>query len=111
MASSTSMSYLRRSRLLGISIDGTAAAAMAHYVVRLTFSARDASGGPVSFLVTARSSTLLAAKYGIAAHGTSSVALDVQPAGGRAHSALEIEATDQVGNEPAIVRTRASKAF
>ena len=56
------------------------------YVVRLAFTARDASGGPVSFLVTAKSGALLAAKYGIAVGETSSVVLNVRPRAGSAKS-------------------------
>jgi hypothetical protein len=77
------------------------------HVVRLTFSARDASGGPVSFLATARSSTLLGAKYGIAGSGETSVVLSVRPRSGDRAVRLEIVATDQVGNERTIVRLRA----
>lgn len=76
------------------------------YVVRLAFTARDASGGPVSFIVTARSSALLAAKYGIAVAETSSLVLNVRPRAGERTITLEIAATDQVGNERAIVRLR-----
>jgi hypothetical protein len=77
------------------------------HVVRLTFSARDASGGPVSFLATARSSTLLGAKYGIAGSGETSVVLSVRPRAGERAVRLEIVATDEVGNERTIVRLRA----
>ena len=77
------------------------------YVVRLAFRARDDSGGPVSFLVTAKTSLLLAAKYAIARPGTSSVALHVRPRVGERTIRLEIAATDQVGNERTFVRMRA----
>ena len=77
------------------------------HVARVVFSARDASGGPVSYLVAAKSSTLLAAAYGIARPGMTSVALRVRPRAGERSVRVEIEATDQVGNERAIVRVRA----
>ena len=77
------------------------------HVVRLTFSARDASGGPVSFLATARSGTLLGAKYGLAGSGETSVVLRVRPRTGERAVRLEIMATDQVGNERTIARLRA----
>jgi hypothetical protein len=76
------------------------------YRIRVAFRARDALAGPVSYFVTAKSSVLLAAKYGIASSGTSSVALDVRPAGGERTVRLGIEASDRVGNLSTIVRTR-----
>ena len=77
------------------------------YVVRLAFRARDASGGPVSFLVTARSRGLLAAKYGVALPETSFVVLNVLPRAGERRVRLDIEASDQVGNVRAVFRTPA----
>jgi hypothetical protein len=77
------------------------------YRIRVAFRARDALGGPVSYLVTAKTSVLLAAKYGIASSGTSSLSLDVRPAGGERTVRLGIEASDRVGNLSTIVRTRA----
>ena len=74
------------------------------YLIRLRLSARDASGGQVNFLVTARSSILLAAKYGIAPSGTASVVLGVRPRPGEHRVRLEVAANDQVGNERTIVR-------
>jgi hypothetical protein len=76
------------------------------YVVRISFKACDASGGPVSYLVTGRSSLLLAAKYGIAGSGTTSVVLGVHPRAAEHSVRVEIEAADQVGNERLIARTR-----
>ena len=63
--------------------------------------------GPVSFLVTARSRVLLAAKYGVALPDTSGVVLNVLPRAGERRVRLDIEASDQVGNVRTIVRTRA----
>jgi hypothetical protein len=76
------------------------------YVVRVAFSTRDASGGPVSFLVTARSSILLGARYGVASPGASVVVLNVHPRDGERAVRLEISATDQFGNERTVARTR-----
>lgn len=73
------------------------------HVVRLTFRARDALGGPVSFLATARGSILLGAKYGIAGSRETSVVLSVRPRAGERAVRLEIVAIDQVGNERKIV--------
>lgn len=76
------------------------------HVIRLTFRARDVLGGPVSFLATARGSTLLGAKYGIAGSGETSVVLSVRPRASERAVRLEIVATDQVGNERTIVLIR-----
>jgi len=77
------------------------------YVVRLAFRARDASGSPVSFLVTVRSSILLAAKYGSAGPGPTSIVLKVSPRTGERLVRLEISAIDHVGNERVIGRVQA----
>jgi hypothetical protein len=74
------------------------------HVVRVSFRAHDASGGPVSYLVAARSGVLLAASYGVARSGTTSVALRVRPRSGERSLRVAIEATDQVGNVRTVVR-------
>jgi hypothetical protein len=76
------------------------------YTVRVSFVARDASGGPVSYLVAARSSVLLAASYGIARPGTTAVALRVRPRAAEQSVSVEIEAVDQVGNVRTVARAR-----
>ncbi len=77
------------------------------YVVRVSFRAHDDFGGPVSYLVTARSRFLLAAKYDTALPETSSVVLHVRPRTDDRMVRLEIEASDPLGNVRSIARTRA----
>ena len=74
------------------------------YLIRLRLSARDPAGGQVTFLVTARSSILLAAKYDTAPSGSASVVLSVRPRAGERRVRLEVAANDQVGNERTVVR-------
>ena len=74
------------------------------YLIRLRLSARDPAGGQVTFLVTARSSILLAAKYDTAPSGSASVVLRMRPRAGERRVRLEVAANDQVGNERTVVR-------
>ena len=74
------------------------------HVVWVSFRARDTAGGSVSYLVTAKSSAVLAAKYGLARSGTTSVVLTVRPRTGERSLRIEIEAVDEVGNVRLVVR-------
>lgn len=91
-----------------IAVDGPRQPGRA-YTVRVSFVARDASGGPVSYLVAARSSVLLAASYGIARPGVTAVALSVHPRAGEQSVSVEIEAVDQVGNVRTVARARSMR--
>jgi hypothetical protein len=79
------------------------------YTVRVSFMARDASGGPVSYVVAAKSSALLAASYGTARPGTTAVALRVRPHDAERSVSVEIDAVDQVGNVRTVARARSMR--
>ena len=75
------------------------------YLIRVELSTRDnVRGNPVSFLLTAWSRFLLAAKSGTTSTGTASIAVRIRPVEAARRIRLKVEVWDPVGNEADLVR-------
>jgi hypothetical protein len=96
VAPTVAVSKVSASRLRG---------ARGDYLIRVELSTRDnVPGNPVSFMLTARSRFLLAARSGTTSTGTATIAVRIRPDERARTIRLKIEALDPVGNEADLVR-------
>lgn len=75
------------------------------YVLRLAFSARDASGSAVGYHVVVTGKGVLEGKSGTTASGNAAAAIRLKAAKGVRRLRVEITATDPVGNESRMSRS------
>ena len=77
--------------------------ARGEYLIRVELSTRDnVRSNPVSFMLTAWSRFLLAAKSGATSTGTASIAVRISPHEAARTIRLKIEVWDPLGNESAV---------
>jgi hypothetical protein len=90
---------------LTVSRPSTSHGARDDYLIRVELSTRDNVGGnPVSFMLTAWSRFLLAAKSGTTSTGTASIVVRIRSDEAARRIRLKVEVWDPVGNEAALVR-------